>query len=77
MTGVLPSALVLTLFIMTAQAAFGIPPASAMSHAGILGSQAPELDVDSWIDGQGQKIAPIRLGAHRGKVIYLYFFQDW
>ena len=77
MTGAFPSVLLLTLFILAAQAKIGIQPASAMSHHGILGSQAPELNLGSWIDGQGKKIAPIHLGAYRGKVIYLYFFQDW
>ncbi len=75
--GALLATLSLTLFILAAQATFGIPPASAGSHYGILGSQAPELDMDTWIDGRGEKTAPIQLRAYRGKVIYLYFFQDW
>ncbi len=51
--------------------------ASAGSHYGIRGRQAPELDLDTWIDREGAKTAPIQLSAYRGKVIYLYFFQDW
>ena len=69
--------LALMSFFFAAQATFGIQPASARSHYGILGSQAPELDLDTWIDGSGEKTAPIHLRAYRGKVIYLYFFQDW
>ena len=55
----------------------GIQKASANSHLGILGQQAPELNLNSWINGDGKKIDPIRLSAYRGKVIYLYFWQDW
>ena len=51
--------------------------ASAKSHYGILDQQAPELDLDNWIDGDGKVSDPFRLADHRGKVIYLYFFQDW
>jgi hypothetical protein len=51
--------------------------ASANSHLGILGRQAPELNLDNWIDVDGEKMQPIQLGELRGKVVYLYFFQDW
>ena len=51
--------------------------ASANSHLGILGRQAPELNLDNWIDADGKKMQPIQLGDLRGKVVYLYFFQDW
>ena len=50
---------------------------SAASTYGILGQTAPELHLSTWIDGNGQKMAPIRLADYRGKVVYLYFFQDW
>jgi len=56
---------------------FRIPPAMADAHYGILGRPAPELNLSGWIDGNGQKIEPVRLEDYRGKVIYLYFFQDW
>jgi len=56
---------------------FGIKPASANSQLGILGQQAPELELNSWIDDDGKPINPIRLQDYRGKVVYLYFFQDW
>ncbi len=51
--------------------------ASASARYGIQGQQAPELNLDSWIDGNGQPMEPIQLAAFRGTVIYLYFFQDW
>ena len=55
----------------------GIQTAGADSHLGILGQQAPNLNLNNWINGDGKKIDPVRLSAYRGKVIYLYFFQDW
>ena len=55
----------------------GIQTARAESHLGILGQQAPNLNLNNWINGDGKKIDPVRLSAYRGKVIYLYFFQDW
>ena len=55
----------------------GPKPSSAASKYGILGQTAPELDLDYWIDGKGKPIPPIRLTDYRGKVICLYFFQDW
>ena len=54
-----------------------IPTASADAHLGIRGQAAPELKLDTWIDGNGKKIEPIQLSDYRGKVVYLYFFQDW
>ncbi len=65
------------LLFLVMQATFAIQPASARSHYGILGRQAPELDLDTWIDGRGKDMAPIYLRDYRGKVVYLYFFQDW
>ena len=55
----------------------GIQPAAADTQYGILGRQAPELELDSWIDGNGKPMDPVRLKDYRGKVVYLYFFQDW
>ena len=54
-----------------------IQASSEDSRLGILGQPAPELDLSDWIDGAGRKMASIRLSANQGKVIYLYFFQDW
>ena len=55
----------------------GIPAASADSRYGILGQPAPQLNLSDWIDGNGKKTESIRLSDYRGKVVYLYFFQDW
>ena len=59
------------------QGSFGIKPALASSQLGILGQQAPELELNSWIDENGKPTDPLKLKDYRGKVIYLYFFQDW
>ena len=56
---------------------FKISTASADSRLGILGQQAPELNLSTWIDGNGQKTESVQLNDFRGKVVYLYFFQDW
>ena len=55
----------------------GITTASANAHLGIQGHAAPELVLNIWIDGDGKKMEPIHLKDLRGKVVYLYFFQDW
>ena len=62
---------------LDSQAPLGIQTASANSQYGILGRQAPEMDLNTWIDGNGKPMDPLRLEDYRGKVIYLYFFQDW
>ena len=59
------------------QSSLDVQFASANSHLGILGRQAPELNLDNWIDVDGKKMQPVHLGELRGKVVYLYFFQDW
>lgn len=55
----------------------GLKSASADVRYGIQGQQAPELNLTTWIGGDGKQIDPIKLSHYRGKVIYLYFFQDW
>ena len=55
----------------------GLQPAMANSQYGILARQAPELELNTWIDGNGKPMDPVTLSDYRGKVIYLYFFQDW
>jgi hypothetical protein len=55
----------------------GLQSASANTQYGILGRQAPELNLNTWIDGAGNPMDPIKLKDYRGKVIFLYFFQDW
>jgi hypothetical protein len=58
-------------------AMIGLQTARASTHYGILGRPAPEINLNTWIDGNGRKIEPIRLNDYRGKVVYLYFFQSW
>ena len=69
------------LFIFTAffisNPPYDIPAASAGTPYGIQGQMAPELNLSDWIDGNGQKTDAIQLSDYRGKVVYLYFFQDW
>ena len=55
----------------------GIGVAWAASQYGISGETAPEIELDTWIDGEGKSIEPITLKNFHGKVVYLYFFQDW
>jgi hypothetical protein len=56
---------------------FGMQPASANTQFGILGQEAPGRELNSWIDGNGKPMDPVKLKDYQGKVIYLYFFQDW
>ena len=63
--------------VLARQGLFGIKPAAASSQWGILGQQAPELELNTWIDENGKPTDPVKLEDYRGKVIYLYFFQDW
>ena len=58
-------------------APFVMQTASASNQYGILGRQAPEFGLNTWIDGDGKAMDPIEVSDYRGKVIYLYFFQDW
>ena len=55
----------------------GLQMASASNQYGILGRKAPELGLNTWIDGDGKPMDPIEIGDYRGKVIYLSLFQDW
>jgi hypothetical protein len=65
------------IFIDDSGSIIDLKSASANVQYGIQGQPAPELNLTTWIDGDGQQIDPIKLINHRGKVIYLYFFQDW
>ena len=58
-------------------AMMAVPEASASGLYGIRSQKAPELNLNTWIDGDGNPTAPIRLEDFRGRVVYLYFFQDW
>ena len=71
-------------FVMLARAGIilligiaGMPQSSASNQYGILGLKAPELGLNTWINGDGKPMDPVEIGDYRGKVIYLYFFQDW
>ena len=63
--------------VLDSSTVFKIPNASANAHLGILGQSAPELNLTIWIDGNGKKTESIHISDYRGKVVYLYFFQDW
>ncbi|NNL75991.1 MAG: hypothetical protein HKO68_06625 [Desulfobacterales bacterium] len=53
-----------------------IQNASADEELGILGQPAPEIKPDTWVDENGKEAEPIHLKDYRGKIVYLYFFQD-
>ena len=63
--------------VLDSHPTLGLQPALANSQYGILGRQAPELELNTWIDGNGKPMDPVKLRDYRGQVIYLYFFQDW
>ena len=75
--GVLLFLLSVTDSLLAPDTPIGTQTARAESHLGILGQQAPKLNLNSWINVDGEKIDPIRLSAYRGRVVYLYFWQDW
>ena len=39
--------------------------------------QAPEFDVENWIDANGKKTAQIKLSDFKGKFKIVYCFQSW
>ena len=55
LAGALLAALAWTPIFFAAQATFGIQPASVRSHYGILGSQAPELDITPGSTAEGKR----------------------
>jgi len=46
------------------------------NERGIKGRLAPELDAAFWLDAQGEK-GHFSVKAHRGKWVYLKFWQSW
>jgi len=66
------------------KAAAAVPPALAMPAAfaqdepkrGIVGSMAPELDVDFWLGPDGES-ASFSMDAQRGKWVYMKLWQSW
>ncbi len=49
---------------------------AAANGYGIVGKQAPELKVPLWIDGKG-KPTTFSLSDHKGKFVFLEFWQAW
>jgi thiol-disulfide isomerase/thioredoxin len=49
---------------------------AASNGYGIVGKQAPELKVGEWIDGKG-KPTSFKLSDHKGKFVFLEFWQAW
>ncbi|WP_417443237.1 peroxiredoxin family protein [Joostella sp.] len=39
--------------------------------------KAPEFQVDSWVDANGNKTSPIKLSDYNGKFKVIYCFQSW
>ena len=50
--------------------------ASQASERGIIGHMAPELDIEFWIDGNGNK-SHFSVTENRGKWVYLKCWQSW
>ena len=44
---------------------------------GIIGYQAPEFNVEQWIDADGRKTEPIKLTNFEGLFKVVYCFQSW
>jgi thiol-disulfide isomerase/thioredoxin len=44
---------------------------------GIGGAKAPEWNVPIWVDGEGEKINPVKLSDYDGKFKVVYCFQSW
>ncbi len=49
---------------------------AAPNGYGIKGLQAPELEVDYWIDAQGE-VSQFKLADHAGQWVFLKCFQSW
>jgi len=49
---------------------------AASNDYGIVGRLAPELEVSQWIDGKG-KPTTFKLSDHKGKFVFLEFWQAW
>ena len=48
-------------------AVFGLQTSAANARYGILGSTAPEFELDTWIDGDRNSMPSLRLGDYLGK----------
>jgi len=49
---------------------------AAKHNYGIVGTKAPELEISDWIDGAG-KPTSFKLADHRGKFVFMEFWQSW
>jgi thiol-disulfide isomerase/thioredoxin len=67
------SASILFPFLMTTTS---LNAAEIDNKYGILGAQAPEIELDYWIDAYGEK-SEFSIHSQKGKWTYLYCFQDW
>ena len=54
----------------------GMNAIGAETERGVVGRSAPALDVDFWLDGDGEP-AEFDLADHRGKWVYLKCWQGW
>ncbi len=50
---------------------------SASNDYGIVGQKAPELKISEWIDKDGKPTDPFKLSDHKGKFIFMEFWQAW
>lgn len=57
-------------------ATFAQDDARQTHRYGILGQQAPELEVKTWIDGKGNSTS-FNLADHKGKFVYMKLWQYW
>ena len=65
--------------IMKAGAASLLLPKTAFAannNYGIVGQEAPELEISHWIDAKG-KPTSFKLANHRGKFVFMEFWQFW
>jgi len=54
-----------------------ISTAFANSDYGIIGQTAPELEIEQWIDAEGKTASAFKLADHKGKYIFMEFWQSW
>ena len=72
----MPKVKIFTFLLITALV-LGVSVSNARVTRGILGSQAPEFNLNSWVDENGDEIPPIKLSNLKGKVVVAEFWQSW
>ena len=55
----------------------GIRTMQKQTTYGIEGYKAPEFEVNTWIDAEGNVTTPVKLADYDGKFKVLYCFQSW